>query len=102
MMKVKLLVNLLGLIALLLSSLPGHAKELKDLKVLYVGSERTDEFVPFLKQHLAQVESRNRSQFKPADAAGFDVVLLDWPQGAETREMRKMRSPLGSRDDWSR
>jgi hypothetical protein len=99
-MKVRLLVILALLAALVLNPRPSHAKDLKDLKVLYVGSERTEEFVPFLKKYVVRVDSRDRSQFKPAEAAGFDVVLLDWPQGQETREMRRLRSPLGSRDQW--
>ncbi len=37
-----------------------------------------------------------------SDAAPFDVVLLDWRQGEETREMRKLRSPLGKREDWNK
>jgi hypothetical protein len=90
------------LLAILSSPCPTHAKDLKDLKILYVGSERTGDFVSFLKKYVADVESRNRSGFKPADAAGFDVVLLDWPQGPETREMRKLTSPLGARQQWTR
>jgi hypothetical protein len=56
--------------------------------------------VPFLKKYVVRVESRNRSQFLPAEATGFDVVLLDWPQGPETREMSKLKSPLGKREEW--
>jgi len=82
--------------------LPAQAKELKELKVLYVGSERPEQFLPFLKQHVAQVQSRNRSGFVPADAAAFDVVLLDWPQSGEISEMRKLKSPLGRREDWNK
>ena len=40
--------------------------------------------------------------FEVSDAAAFDVILLDWPQGEETREMRKLRSPLGKRDEWEK
>src|SRR6266404_4277335 len=101
-MKIKLPVVIAGLLVALLSPYQSQGKELKELKVLYVGSERADQFLPFLKKYVAQVESRNRSGFKAPDAAGFDVVLLDWPQGEETREMRKLKSPLGSRDEWNR
>lgn len=94
-MKAKLLLIIVGLLAALTSPTPARAKGLKDLKVLYVGSERTEQFAPFLRKDVAQVESRSRHGFQPAGAAGFDVVLLDWPQGPETREMRKLRSPLG-------
>ena len=76
--------------------------ELTDLKVLYVGSERSSEYVEFLKGKVATVEARSRESFQPRDAARFDVVLLDWPQGEETREMRKLRSPLGTREGWNK
>src|SRR5439155_23218335 len=101
-MKTKLLTLIAGLLAGWSSHQPLHAGELKDLKVLYIGSERTGEFVPFLKKHVAQVETRKRTGFNAADAAAYDVVLLDWPQGEETREMRKLRSPLGSREEWKK
>ena len=78
------------------------SKELSQLKVLYVGSERTTEFVAFLKHNVAQVESRPRAQFNPADAAPFDVVLLDWPQGPENRDMANLKSPIGPRASWTR
>ena len=68
----------------------------------HIGSERTAEFIPFLKHNVAHVESRDRHQFNPADAAAFDVVLLDWPQGEETRDMRHLTSPLGSRENWNK
>jgi hypothetical protein len=78
------------------------SKELSQLKVLYVGAERTPEFVAFLKYNVAQVESRPRRQFNPSDAVPFDVVLLDWPQGPETQEMAKLQSPIGPRAGWTK
>ena len=30
------------------------------------------------------------------------MVLFDWPQGEATREMRKLRSPLGTREEWNK
>ena len=101
-MKTTLLTICAGLLAGWFSQQQLQAKELRDIKVLYIGSERTGEFVPFLKKHVAEVESRKRFGFNAADAEGFDVVLLDWPQGEETREMRKLRSPLGSREEWKK
>jgi hypothetical protein len=92
------LVVLLGLIA----AAPAHADELANLKVLYVGTERPSEYVDFLKGRVARVEAISRSKFKPRDATPFDVVLLDWPQSEETREMRKLASPLGTRKDWNK
>ena len=78
------------------------ARELKELKVLYVGTERAGAYVDFLKDKVGKVESLSRVAFKPADAEPFDVVLLDWPQGPDTREMRKLSAPLGTRDAWSK
>jgi hypothetical protein len=78
------------------------AKDLSELKVLYVGSERTDEFVSFLKPNVAHVESRDRHNFNPADASAFDVVMLDWPQTGGIEEMRSLKSPLGARENWSK
>ena len=80
----------------------GWSKELSQMKVLYVGSGRGAEFVAFLKHNVGQVESRGRGPFNPAEAAPFDVVLLDWPQGPETQDMAKLRSPLGERNSWNK
>jgi hypothetical protein len=99
-------INFLTLFAICLNAVltlsTSQAKELSELKVLYIGSERTAAYVAFLKKNVGQVESKNRKDFKPADAAPFDVVLLDWPQGEETREMRKLKSPLGDREEWNK
>jgi hypothetical protein len=89
---------LLGLVA----SPVTHSAELAELKVLYVGSERAQDYVDFLKGKVALAEAMSRESFRPADAARFDVVLLDWPQGEATREMRKLKSPLGTREGWSK
>lgn len=86
----------------LLSAEHVHAKALADMKVLYVGRERADQFVPFLKENVAQVEAADRGGFKAADATDFDVVLLDWPQGGESSDLKKLASPLGARDAWSK
>ena len=76
-------------------------KPLGELRVLYVGSERAADYAGFLQEHLSKIETVSRADFQPKQAAGFDVVLLDWPQGEETREMRKLRSPLGAREEWN-
>jgi hypothetical protein len=101
-MKTKLLSIIASLLALLPNPLSCQARDLKDLKVLYVGSERTEQFVPFLKRYVAQVESRERTGFKPSEAAAFDVVLLDWPQSGGLDELKKLKSPLGKRDEWAK
>src|SRR6187200_2592698 len=79
-----------------------HAADLANLKVLYVGSERAADYVNFLKGKVALVEAKSRADFQPKDAGRFDVVLLDWPQGDETREMRTLKSPFGTRDEWKK
>ncbi len=101
MKKTSVLITLV-LFATLNSTTRLPAKDLSELSVLYVGSERTAEFVPFLKQNVVRVESRDRHNFNPSDAASFDVVLLDWPQNEESRDMRKLTSPLGARENWGR
>ena len=98
----KTLVFLLTALSGLISSSPSDARELADLKVLFVGAERSTDYVDFLTGKVAQIESKNRADFKLSDAAPFDVVLLDWPQGEETREMRKLTSPLGTREAWNK
>lgn len=77
-----------------------RAAELAELKVLYIGSERSSDYVSFLKGKVAKVEERTREAFKPGDEARFDVVLLDWPQGEATQETRQLKSPLGTREAW--
>jgi hypothetical protein len=79
-----------------------HADELANLKVLYVGTERASDYVNFLTGKVARIDSMMQSKFKPQDAVPFDVVLLDWPQSQENREMRQLVSPLGARNDWNK
>lgn len=76
------------------------AAELSQLKVLYIGSERTDAYVRFLEGSVARLEAKSRMTFQANDAEPFDVVLLDWPQGPDTRGMRNLTSPLGGREKW--
>ena len=79
-----------------------HAAELSELKVLYVGSERSSDYVSFLKGKVALIEEKTREAFNPGDEARFDVVLFDWPQSEATREMRRLKSPLGTREAWNK
>jgi hypothetical protein len=51
------------------------------LRLLYAGSPgsaREREFVAFLGQHFREVKTGNWSQFDGSQAAGFDVVILDY------------------------
>src|SRR5262245_20777772 len=77
------------------------AKDLSELKILYVGSERPNEFIPYLEEHFTQVEARDRKTFNPTDAGSFDVVILDWPQGPDTLN-HKFTSALGPRERWGK
>jgi hypothetical protein len=86
----------------MIASVSASADELRDLKVLYVGSERASAYVGFLSGKVAQIEAKSREAFEVRDADAFDVILLDWPQGEATRDMRKLRSPLGGRDGWEK
>jgi hypothetical protein len=70
-------------------------------KILYIG-HHGDEFVPFLKEHFAKVESVTRDKFSPPLAKDFDVVLLDWPQSGGMRGAWLEGSPLGKREDWDK
>ncbi len=72
------------------------------LKVLYVGeaptSARATQFTGFLQKRVSAVQAVSRTQFQPAQAAGFDVVLLDWPQPGTLGK----NPPLGERAAWTK
>ncbi len=98
---------LLGLLAFWsAASASEPVRGLDQLRVLYVGdadNARATHFRGFLKYNVGSIEVASRKDFKPSDAAGFDVVLLDWPQSNSAQDDRKSgRSPLGERDEWSR
>jgi hypothetical protein len=81
------------------------ARELREMKLLYVGdavTARAAAFADFLRGHAAAVDVAERRTFGPRTADGYDAVLLDWPQGPETRDMRKLAAPLGKREAWGR
>jgi hypothetical protein len=81
------------------------AVELRDLKLLYVGnatSTRAADFKAFLCTNVAQVEVTARAGFDPAQASEFDVVLLDWSQSESRGEFPPKKSPLGTRDAWTK
>jgi hypothetical protein len=93
---------LTGLIGLLLWSAVATAAETAlPQRVLYVGP-RAAEFGPFLKDHFTGAETAELRQFKPEEAANFDVVVLDWPQGGDMRSKWENGSPLGRREDWNK
>ncbi len=81
------------------------AGELRDLKVLYVGSAvgpRAADFKAFLGTNVARAEVATRAGFDPAQAESFDVVLLDWPQSGGQEQFPPKKSPLGERSAWKK
>lgn len=94
--------RLLILLALIVAcaTLPA-AETVLPLRVLYVG-HRPGEFKPLLQAHFAKVETAALSQFRPAQATPFDVVLLDWPQSGSMQGAWLAGSPLGSRKEWNK
>lgn len=102
----KCLSKIAGIAAALLGAIGAlRAADLNKLKVLYIGepgTPRAQHFTGFVGKNVGQIEAASRKDFKPADADGFDVVLLDWPQSNSAREERSGRSPLGERAAWSK
>lgn len=93
---------LMGMVAMRLSIC--QAAELRDLKVLYIGSSpRAQDFEAFLRPRVAKIELMNRWYgFDPAKADPFDVVILDWPQSERSPGEKVNKSPLGKRDTWGK
>ena len=82
-----------------------NAADLTKLSVLYIADDeqaRTEAFTKLLKEHVAKYEVTQRKGFDPARAREFDVVLLDWHQGADTDKERKAPCPLGPREQWGK
>jgi hypothetical protein len=77
-----------------------------DLKVLYLGNAGTPRalsYEAFLKEHFAASAAIDRRTFVPENAAGYDVVLLDWSQSDEPyRDRAALKSPLGPRESWNK
>lgn len=85
--------------ATLVSSASADEKLLPQ-RVLYIG-HRAGDFTPLLKQHFTKVESIARADFKPVQAAEFDVIVLDWPQSHRNgRDSWDEGVPLGTRAEW--
>ncbi len=57
---------------------PGNPFPLRILYVGHPGSEREADFVAFLKPHFRQVDTGDLARFTPQQAAGADVILLDY------------------------
>jgi hypothetical protein len=95
----------LGLAGVLANLAGVDAKDLSELKILYIGeggSSRAAEFQVFLKPKVRQLEIASRWKFKPEQAADSDVVLLDWPQSDRRASANAKPSPLGERQHWTK
>lgn len=93
----------LGALAALSVQRSAPAQGLIPLKVLYVGeaptSARATQFTRFLQNRVSAAQGISRTEFQPARAGAFDVVLLDWPQSA--KDLGK-NPPLGERAAWTK
>ncbi len=82
------------------------AGNVEKIKLLYVGeptnSARAKQVVSFLQKNTGQTEAVDRRGFRPEQASGFDVVVLDWPQSDNTDQEWKRPSPLGARSSWNK
>jgi len=97
-----LIVGLGGLIRCARGGGPQASRDLKSLKVLYVGDpddERGRAITGFLRRHVRRVDEAARRGFDPASADACDVVVLDWPQG---EKFPPSACPLGAREKWGR
>ncbi|MBM3832082.1 MAG: hypothetical protein FJ403_02170 [Verrucomicrobia bacterium] len=90
----------------LLGLASARAADVNKLKLLYVGqpanSTRAKQVTSFLQKNAGQLHAVERRGFRPEQAIGFDVVLLDWPQSGNTEQERKQGSPLGPRASWNK
>ena len=82
-------------------------------RVLFVGEPgvRYAAFVAYLRERFPDVRATTVDAFKPADADGADVVLLDWPQQHMMDRMPQLQPkadlgplvcPLGGRAAWDK
>lgn len=98
----KMLSLILTLVAMVLRA---GAVDLDEMRVLYIGEAgtlREKEVSGFLRKNVGEVKAVSRAGFAPADAADFDVVVLDWPQSESARLDRGIKSPLGDRREWEK
>jgi hypothetical protein len=112
---------LIGAFLLCLLSVPVPASAKYNLKVLYIGDPgtlRANEFMQFLDEHFTRAQAASWEGFNPGRIAGWDVVLLEWPQGKtditfdaasgappnldQIMEKRLGPCPIGPRESWSK
>ncbi|MCC6360594.1 MAG: hypothetical protein IT450_17790 [Phycisphaerales bacterium] len=87
---------LLCLVPFMLLATLGFADPIS-LRVLYAGkpgSEREARITAFLQKHFTRVGKASLTEFKPADAADYDVVIFDWtPMAPEGRILPQPELP---------
>ena len=62
------------------SSSDAGNQDLAGLRILYAGlleTDRAKDFVAFLGDHFAKVETTDYNSFTGSEAAGFDVTIID-------------------------
>ena len=82
-----------------------QASDLKSLSVLYVGdsgSPRAKSFSSLIEPQVKRFQSASRTDFAPFKADGYDVVVLDWPQGIDNLKGPDAKAPLGPRETWDK
>jgi hypothetical protein len=75
-----------------------------DLRVLYAGSAegpRTADFVKFLREQFTEVGTAVYPEFAPAQADGYDVVILDVEMHPKENSIGIGKQPQLPKD-WSR
>ena len=63
-----------------------QATDRNELRILYVGKPRSDrekDFVRFLGEHFATVETDDLKTFNESQCDGFDVTILDYDDGGD-------------------
>lgn len=93
-----------GVTVLLASADVGADEGRIPLRVLYLARSdngpREQAFTDFFRQEFASVSTRKRNDFVPQDAAGVDVVILDWSQ--QERGSNEVTSPISPLETWDK
>jgi hypothetical protein len=92
--------HILGAVAaLVLLGQTASADEKISLKILYAGdpgSERSKDFVSFLRQHFTEVAETNYEKVNADETKPFDVVVFDWSSIYPRDKDGKIKQPMTS------
>jgi hypothetical protein len=78
------------------SSSDSGSQDRAGLRILYAGlleTDRAKDFVAFLGEHFAKVETTDYNTFTGSQAAGFDVTIIDH-DGADIEAPRLLLHPF--------